>query len=123
MPATKKIEREEEKLNKIQEDDVATGRAENGSVQSSEGAAKRAPRKKKITAEQAKDEQKESAEVTNIRVVPKRKILFVASEATPFISTGGLAEVIGSLSKALAKNDELDVRVESCKRVFNLMFC
>ena len=111
MPATKKIEREEEKLNKIQEDDVATGRAENGSVQSSEGAAKRAPRKKKITAEQAKDEQKESAEVTNIRVVPKRKILFVASEATPFISTGGLAEVIGSLSKALAKNDELDVRV------------
>ncbi len=41
----------------------------------------------------------------------KRKILFVASEATPFISTGGLSEVIGSLSKALAKRKKFDVRV------------
>lgn len=44
-------------------------------------------------------------------VAPKRKILFVASEATPFIATGGLAEVIGSLSKALAKDESYDVRV------------
>ncbi len=41
----------------------------------------------------------------------KRKILFVASECTPFIVTGGLAEVIGSLSKALAATDKFDVRV------------
>lgn len=41
----------------------------------------------------------------------KRKILFVASESTPFIATGGLAEVIGSLSKALAATGEYDVRV------------
>ena len=41
----------------------------------------------------------------------KKKILFVASEATPFIATGGLAEVIGSLSCALAKNENFDVRV------------
>ena len=46
-----------------------------------------------------------------ITVVPKKKILFVASEAAPFIATGGLAEVIGSLSKALAKSDAYDVRV------------
>ena len=39
------------------------------------------------------------------------KVLFVASEATPFIATGGLAEVIGSLSKALAQNSDYDVRV------------
>ena len=45
------------------------------------------------------------------KVTEKRKILFVASEARPFIATGGLAEVIGSLSKALAKNNEFDVRV------------
>ena len=46
-----------------------------------------------------------------VKVVEKKKILFVASEAAPFIATGGLAEVIGSLSKALAKNDRFDVRV------------
>lgn len=41
----------------------------------------------------------------------KRKILFVASECTPFIVTGGLAEVIGSLSKAIAATGNFDVRV------------
>ena len=44
-------------------------------------------------------------------VQPKKKILFVASEATPFIVTGGLAEVIGSLSSALVKTKNFDVRV------------
>lgn len=46
-----------------------------------------------------------------IKVIPRKKLLFVASEATPFIATGGLAEVIGSLSKALARDGEYDVRV------------
>ncbi len=41
----------------------------------------------------------------------KTKILFVASESTPFIATGGLAEVVGSLSHALAATDKFDVRV------------
>lgn len=49
--------------------------------------------------------------VINLEVVPKKKILFVASEATPFIATGGLAEVIGSLSKNIALNEDYDVRV------------
>ena len=44
-------------------------------------------------------------------VVPKRKILFVASEARPFIATGGLADVIGSLPQALAKDPKYDIRV------------
>ncbi len=53
----------------------------------------------------------EAARVEEITVVPKKKILFVASEAAPFIATGGLAEVIGSLSKSLASKEEYDVRV------------
>ena len=40
-----------------------------------------------------------------------KNILFVASESTPFIKTGGLADVIGSLPKALKQNEHLDVRV------------
>ena len=44
-------------------------------------------------------------------VAPKRKILFVASEARPFIATGGLADVIGSLPQALAKDPKYDIRV------------
>lgn len=44
-------------------------------------------------------------------ITEKKKVLFVASEATPFIQTGGLAEVIGSLSTALAKTGSFDVRV------------
>ena len=39
-----------------------------------------------------------------------KKILFVASEAVPFIKTGGLADVVGSLPKYFDKN-EYDVRV------------
>jgi starch synthase len=38
------------------------------------------------------------------------RILFAASEAVPFVKTGGLADVIGSLPKEL-KKQELDVRV------------
>ncbi len=44
-------------------------------------------------------------------VTPKRQILFVASEARPFIATGGLADVIGSLPRAIANDPTYDVRV------------
>ena len=39
-----------------------------------------------------------------------KKILFVSSEAVPFIKTGGLADVVGSLPKYFPK-EEYDVRV------------
>ncbi|MDO4343659.1 MAG: glycogen synthase GlgA [Eubacteriales bacterium] len=39
-----------------------------------------------------------------------KKVLFVASEGVPFIKTGGLADVVGSLPKYLNK-EEFDVRV------------
>lgn len=39
-----------------------------------------------------------------------RRVLFVASEAVPFVKTGGLADVVGSLPKCFNK-DEFDVRV------------
>lgn len=44
-------------------------------------------------------------------MVNKTKVLFVASEARPFVATGGLADVIGSLPQALAKDAKYDIRV------------
>ena len=41
-----------------------------------------------------------------------KKILFVSSEAAPFVTTGGLGEVIGALPKNLcAADDKIDVRI------------
>ena len=39
-----------------------------------------------------------------------KKVLFVSSEAIPFIKTGGLADVVGSLPKYFNRK-EYDVRV------------
>ncbi len=46
-----------------------------------------------------------------IEVKEKPSILFVASEANPFIATGGLADVIGSLPISLKERDNYDVSV------------
>ncbi len=46
-----------------------------------------------------------------LSLIKKKKVLFVASESRPFIATGGLADVIGSLPKALAKDPAYDIRV------------
>lgn len=46
-----------------------------------------------------------------VKVSKKKKIIFLGSEAAPFIATGGLADVLGSLPKALAKNKRVDISV------------
>ena len=43
------------------------------------------------------------------------KVLFVASEAVPFIKTGGLADVAGSLPKSLVA-EGVDIRVILLRR-------
>ncbi|MBQ8197687.1 MAG: glycogen synthase GlgA [Clostridia bacterium] len=54
---------------------------------------------------------KTTAKLPKITVSEKKKVVFLGSEAAPFIATGGLADVLGSLPKALAKNGNLDVSV------------
>ncbi len=56
----------------------------------------------------AKTKTKKSA---NEKTSTKQKIIFLGSEAAPFIATGGLADVLGSLPKELAKNKNLDISV------------
>ena len=48
---------------------------------------------------------------SEITIEKKQSVLIVASEANPFVGTGGLADVIGSLPKAMAQNGEFDIRV------------
>ncbi len=63
---------------------------------------------KPVAIEKPKEGTKPLPEVT---VTEKKKIVFFGSEAAPFIATGGLADVLGSLPKALAKNPDNDVSV------------
>lgn len=123
MPTKKKSTIEntdaiEEKKNEVKKETVA----EKAAVKPAAKKAAAQPRAKKqakpdapaadaVSEPKAETKKEEVVPVTDIRVVPKKKILFVASESTPFIATGGLAEVIGSLSKALAQNADYDVRV------------
>ena len=70
------------------------------------GAAKTA--EKKSTAKKAAVKK---AAMPAVEVVKKRRVMIAASECNPFVATGGLADVIGSLPKALAKNGNFEVCV------------
>ena len=54
---------------------------------------------------------KSTKALPTVKVSKKKKITFLGSEAAPFIATGGLADVLGSLPKALATNKNLDISV------------
>ena len=65
----------------------------------------------KVLPAKEKTTKKNTAKLPKITVKQKKKVIFLGSEAAPFIATGGLADVLGSLPKALAQNDNLDVSV------------
>ena len=70
---------------------------------------------KKTTGEKIDKKISEAPEIAagdlKFDVTPVKSILFVASEANPYLGSGGLADVIGSLPKTLAANGKYDVRV------------
>lgn len=116
MPAKRKTTNasnavETVKTDSIKNEDMPNVKAEDVKKETAPKRKKPAAKRPAAPVEPEQTVQETAPIVTEIRVVPKRKILFVASESTPFIATGGLAEVIGSLSKALAQNSDYDVRV------------
>lgn len=52
-----------------------------------------------------------TARIPKITVKEKKKIIYLGTEAAPFIATGGLADVLGSLPKAIANSENYDVSV------------
>lgn len=68
-------------------------------------------KEKNKTAKKTITKKKTTGKLPEIKVFTKKKIIFLGSEAAPFIATGGLADVLGSLPKALAKNKNLDISV------------
>ena len=70
---------------------------------------------KKITGKKIDKKITEAPEIAagdlKFDVTPVKSVLFVASEANPYLGSGGLADVIGSLPKTLAANGKYDVRV------------
>jgi starch synthase len=63
----------------------------------------------KTTKSKTTTKSKQVAEIVEVK--NKKSVLFVASEGLPFIKTGGLADVIGSLPKELAKRGNYEVSV------------
>ncbi len=68
-------------------------------------------KEKKVSSAKTTVKKKTTGKLPEIKVCSKKKIVFLGSEAAPFIATGGLADVLGALPKALAKKDYLDVSV------------
>ncbi len=65
----------------------------------------------KTSAKRLEQEKIITSKLPKITVTEKKKVIYLGSEAAPFIATGGLADVLGSLPKAIAKNGNFDVSV------------
>ena len=108
----KKLEKTDKEEVKLEEKAVEKAEKENEKIEEKlaekqlkeEEAEKIVPEKNK---EQAESQQKD----IEVEVVRKRSLLFVASECNPFVGTGGLADVIGSLPLAISERGNYDVRV------------
>lgn len=87
---------------------MAKKKIEETTVKTKKVSAKTANSKAKKSAPKAKKAEKVA---TVVEIVNKKSVLFVASEGLPFVKTGGLADVIGSLPKELAKRNNYDVSV------------
>ncbi len=123
-PATKKTETEKKpamkktETEKKPEKKTATEKSGKKDVEKKVSEKKTSEKKvseKKTTGEKIDKKIAEAPEIAagdlKFDVTPVKSVLFVASEANPYLGSGGLADVIGSLPKTLAANGKYDVRV------------
>lgn len=71
---------------------------------------KKTKKVQKVKVENKKENVK-ILKIDNSNNKSKIKVLYVASECQPFIATGGLGDVVGSLPKEISKSGEVDIRV------------
>lgn len=123
-PATKKTETEKKpamkkpETEKKPEKKTATeksGKKDAEKMVSEKKTSEKKVSEKKTTGEKIDKKIAEAPEIAagdlKFDVTPVKSVLFVASEANPYLGSGGLADVIGSLPKTLAANGKYDVRV------------
>lgn len=115
----KTIENENKEKKSVKKSDGITEKGAAKKTTAKKPAAKKTATKKSESAYVAPEKPVEKeAKMPNVAagdvkftVTPVNSVLFVASEANPFLGSGGLADVIGSLPKTLAENGNYDVRV------------
>ena len=123
-PATKKTETEKKPASKKSETEKKpekkTATEKSGKKDAEKKVSEKKTSEKKVSEKKTtgKKIDKKIAEAPEIAagdlkfdVTPVKSVLFVASEANPYLGSGGLADVIGSLPKTLAANGKYDVRV------------
>lgn len=112
-PATKKTETEKKPEKKTATE--KSGKKDAEKKVSEKKTSEKKVSEKKTTGEKIDKKIAEAPEIAagdlKFDVTPVKSVLFVASEANPYLGSGGLADVIGSLPKTLAANGKYDVRV------------
>ena len=113
-PATKKTETEKKPATKKPETEKKPEK-KTATEKSGKKDAEKKVSEKKTTGKKIDKKIAEAPEIAagdlKFDVTPVKSVLFVASEANPYLGSGGLADVIGSLPKTLAANGKYDVRV------------
>ena len=112
-PATKKTETEKKPEKKTATE--KSGKKDTEKKVSEKKTSEKNVSEKKTTGKKIDKKIAEAPEIAagdlKFDVTPVKSVLFVASEANPYLGSGGLADVIGSLPKTLAANGKYDVRV------------
>lgn len=112
-PATKKTETEKRPAEKTVAE--KSGKKDAEKKVSEKKTSEKKVSEKKTTGKKIDKKIAEAPEIAagdlKFDVTPVKSVLFVASEANPYLGSGGLADVIGSLPKTLAANGKYDVRV------------